>query len=63
MGGNSSNKNKGIKGYFIKVFNGMALGLFSSLSIGSSFKNRFINPIWYHSSISYGASHRCWSSH
>ena len=34
MGGNSSNKNKGIKGYFIKVFNGMALGLFSSLLIG-----------------------------
>ena len=34
MGGNSSNKNKGIKGYFIKVFNGMAFGLFSSLLIG-----------------------------
>ena len=34
MGGNSSNKNTGVKGYFIKVFNGMALGLFSSLLIG-----------------------------
>ena len=34
MSGNSSKKNTGIKGYFIKVFNGMALGLFSSLLIG-----------------------------
>ncbi len=34
MGGNTSNKNTGVKGYFIKVFNGMALGLFSSLLIG-----------------------------
>lgn len=31
---NSSNKNSRIKEYFIKVFNGMALGLFSSLLIG-----------------------------
>ena len=34
MSGNLSNKNTGVKGYFIKVFNGMALGLFSSLLIG-----------------------------
>ena len=34
MGGNTSNKDTGVRGYFIKVFNGMALGLFSSLLIG-----------------------------